>query len=129
MKNTIWFYVFIVIIGLIGLTITGCKDTNVPVYVCVHTFGEWIITTPSTATQEGEETRTCTKCGYAEKRPIPADTNDPDCNHAYGEWVTTTPPTATKDGEQARHCTKCGHKQTHNLPATGDPNCEHSFGE
>ncbi|MBR6186700.1 MAG: DUF11 domain-containing protein [Clostridia bacterium] len=36
-----------------------------------HTWGEWEVTTPATASQEGEETRVCQKCGIWETRPIP----------------------------------------------------------
>ena len=51
-----------------------------------HTFGEWVVTTAPTCTQDGLETRTCSACGEVETRVIPA------AGHDY------------KDGK----CTVCG---------------------
>ena len=51
-----------------------------------HTFGEWIVTTAPTCTQDGLEARTCSACGEVETRVIPA------AGHDY------------KDGK----CTVCG---------------------
>ena len=51
-----------------------------------HTFGEWVVTTQPTCTQDGLETRTCSACGEVETRVIPA------AGHDY------------KDGK----CTVCG---------------------
>ena len=51
-----------------------------------HTFGEWVVTTAPTCTQDGLETRTCSACGEVETRVIPA------AGHHY------------KDGK----CTVCG---------------------
>ena len=41
-----------------------------------HTFGEWIVTTQPTCTQDGLETRTCSACGEVETRVIPASGHD-----------------------------------------------------
>ena len=37
-----------------------------------HTFGEWETVTKPTAEKEGEEKRTCTKCGYEETKTVSA---------------------------------------------------------
>lgn len=37
-----------------------------------HTWGEWTVTTPATYDEAGVETRTCSVCGEAETREIPA---------------------------------------------------------
>ena len=37
-----------------------------------HSWGDWVVTTQPTATTEGVETRTCSNCGAAETRAIPA---------------------------------------------------------
>lgn len=46
-----------------------------------HDFGEWVVTKEATVIEEGEETRTCAKCGAAETRAIekltPAPAPDP----------------------------------------------------
>ncbi len=54
-----------------------------------HEYGEWTTTKEPTATEEGEESRTCTICGKVDTRPIsptgsPEDPDDPD--------KPTTPP-------------------------------------
>ena len=36
-----------------------------------HTWSAWTVSVPPTATQQGEETRVCAKCGTWETRPIP----------------------------------------------------------
>ncbi|MEE0415954.1 MAG: hypothetical protein UDM11_03560 [Oscillospiraceae bacterium] len=41
-----------------------------------HTFGEWVVTTAPTCTQDGLETRTCSACGEVETRVIPAAGHD-----------------------------------------------------
>ncbi|MBQ9878852.1 MAG: leucine-rich repeat domain-containing protein [Clostridia bacterium] len=38
----------------------------------VHTWGAWVETTPATATEDGEKTRTCSVCGGKEIDVIPA---------------------------------------------------------
>lgn len=40
--------------------------------VCTHEGAEWVVTTPVTCTEDGEETRTCNACGYFETRVIEA---------------------------------------------------------
>lgn len=62
----------------------------------VHVYGEWTTTKQPTATEEGEESRTCTLCGHVDKRPIsptgtPEDPDDPD------KPDTPTPPPADAD--------------------------------
>ena len=37
-----------------------------------HSFGNWVVTTEATCTEEGVETRTCTACGKTETRPVSA---------------------------------------------------------
>ena len=41
-----------------------------------HTFGEWVVTTAPTCTQDGLETSTCSACGEVETRVIPASGHD-----------------------------------------------------
>ncbi len=39
----------------------------------VHAFGDWQVTKQPTHTQEGEQTRTCTVCNYAQTQSVAAD--------------------------------------------------------
>ena len=48
----------------------------------VHAYGDWTVTKQPTATQDGEESRTCSICGKVDTRAIsptgPVDPDDPD---------------------------------------------------
>ena len=37
-----------------------------------HTYGDWVVTKPATATEEGEQEKVCTACGHTVKSPLPA---------------------------------------------------------
>ncbi|MCL2164348.1 MAG: hypothetical protein FWH55_08160, partial [Oscillospiraceae bacterium] len=59
----------------------------------------WIVTTPATCEEEGEETRVDNNDPtHVEKRPVAA------LGHDWGEWVETTPATCEEDGEETRVC-------------------------
>lgn len=112
-----------------------------------HTFGKWVITTEPTCVDEGEETRTCEKCGATETRTIPAKGHSPidawssdesghwhacaNCDehldaaeHNFGEWVEKDAVTCTEGGTEARTCATCGYEETRETDPAG-----HSFGE
>ena len=74
-----------------------------------HTFGEWAVTTESTCTAEGEETRTCSVCGVTETRPVEKKA------HTFGDWVTTKEATVFESGERKRTCTACGFEETEEI--------------
>lgn len=57
----------------------------------VHKFSQWQVTRAATETAKGEQTRTCSVCGYTEKTEIPA-TKKPDAPHTgdginLGIWM------------------------------------------
>ena len=90
------------------MTAVGCDNGNdTPAHV--HEWGEWVQTKAPTATEEGEETKTCATCGEKETRPIPKTTH----THDWGEWAVTTPPTTTAEGVETRTCKRDpSHKET-----------------
>lgn len=49
---------------------SGCDEKS---EFAAHTYGEWEITTPPTTTEEGEQTRECTVCGYEDTQTIPVE--------------------------------------------------------
>ncbi len=55
--------------------VCSCGDSYVDTYTAAlgHDFGEWVVTKEATLTEEGIETRTCTRegCGATETRAIP----------------------------------------------------------
>ena len=65
-----------------------------------HAWGEWKVTTEPTCTEEGEETRTCMRCGETETRAVAA------LGHDYVETVTE--PTCTEKGFTTHKCSRCG---------------------
>ena len=68
-----------------------------------HTFGEWIVTTAPTCTQDGLETRTCSACGEVETMVIDAtghhykDGKCTDCGAADPGYQPTQPGVKTGD--------------------------------
>ena len=68
-----------------------------------HTFGEWVVTTAPTCTQDGLETRTCTGCGEVETMVIDAtghhykDGKCTDCGAADPGYQPTQPGVKTGD--------------------------------
>lgn len=63
-----------------------------------HAFGEWIVQTPATETQEGTKSRSCGTCGYVDLQTIPKAEHE----HTFSEkW--------TYDENQHWHEAACGH--------------------
>ena len=90
------------------ITVTQDPET------CEHTWGEWEVTTKATCTEEGEETRVCSRCQTEETRKTEA------LGHQFGEWKVVKEPTATEDGYEERVCERCDVKETKVLSATGE---------
>ena len=77
---------------------TGCTEK---LGVAPHTYGDWTVVTPPTATVDGEQERICSVCGYKQVESIPA-TGEPaqvpvtvtggngTGNYTEGETVTIT---------------------------------------
>ena len=78
-----------------------------------HAFGDWSETVPVTCAEDGEKARTCTVCGYTEKRTAPV------LDHAWGTWTVAQEPTATEPGREVRICERCGAEETRSIPAAG----------
>ena len=118
-----------------------------------HTFGEWVETTPATAAEPGEKTRTCSVCQYAQTETIPVTACDHDYTYKYDEnqhWQQCSKCNETTEREdhtggeynctEPAACTVCGYEYTdpdnhfpwapNEVPATctepgysGDPEC------
>ncbi|MBR6718383.1 MAG: hypothetical protein IKI77_08585, partial [Oscillospiraceae bacterium] len=74
--------------GLVSLT-----QDDLTEQAAGHIWGAWTVTKQPTATAEGEEVRTCSRCNETEKRVIPAD---PSLTTTTTTTTTTTPkPTTT----------------------------------
>ena len=85
-----------------------------------HEWGEWTVTKPASCTVNGEEQRSCLKCGNAEKRIV----------RAYGHRLKYTEekkPTCTEKGHTAYETCQnegCGYTDYIEIPPTG-----HIFGK
>ncbi|MBO4216562.1 MAG: leucine-rich repeat protein [Clostridia bacterium] len=79
-----------------------------------HDFGEWAVTVPVSCTENGVETRVCSRDhSHTETRLIGAS------GHVFGEWTVTVAPTETEAGVKTRVCSVCGGKETEKIPALG----------
>lgn len=85
---------------------TPCPDAE-------HSFGEPVVVTPATCTEEGLQTITCSVCGLTQDQAIPV------IDHSFGDWIETTAPGCSTEGERERTCGACGAKETQVIPATG----------
>ena len=63
-----------------------------------HTYGEWVVVTPATETEEGLKSRTCTGCGYNETAVIPA----------IGKDTPVTPDTPVSGDAKVHNFTESG---------------------
>ncbi len=80
--------------------------------ICEHEY-KGVVTTPSTCTQKGMKTFTCSKCGdsYTEELPLAA--------HEYTSQVTR-PSTCAQKGIKTFTCSECGDSYTEELPLTAE---------
>jgi len=103
MNNKRFFLVLIVLIAIIGLTLTGCDNEN-PGTGC-NACGECAVCNPNTG---------CNDCGECADCEPDTDCNDcgecevcnSDCEHIPGE-PQTTPATCIADGSTVTRCTEC----------------------
>ena len=51
----------------------GCGEKTIKQQALGHSFGEWLIVTPVTASEDGLRQRECSVCGYKESEVIKAD--------------------------------------------------------
>lgn len=83
--------------------------------VCDHSWGAWTETKPATCDVDGEETRTCSKCGETETKPIPAT------GHDWDDGVVTTPATCGDPGVKTFTCQNdSSHTKTEVIDPTGN---------
>ena len=68
-----------------------------------HVWGEWVVETPSTCTQQGTEKRTCTTCDAVERRPLDVLPHEWEAS-----FEVDKPVTCVEDGLKSNHCKHCG---------------------
>lgn len=84
-----------------------------------HIWGEWVVETPSTCTQQGTEKRACTTCDAVERRPLDVLPHEWEAN-----FTVDKPVTCVEDGLKSNHCKHCGATRY----ATPIPSVGHVFG-
>ena len=82
MKNKTNLIGIIAIMAIIAFVIVACDNGTKP---CSHDWSSWLEITPASMTEglvevNGEEERTCSKCGTEQTRPITFQT------YFYGTW-------------------------------------------
>ena len=95
-----------------GQTITS---DNIPIDPTAHDWGEWVVTTASTCTVKGEETRTC--------KHNDSHTETRDINPLGHDWQWVDTATVTQNGTERLTCSVCKETQGSSRPtyATGTP--------
>ena len=88
-----------------------------------HCFGPWITQEEPSQWQEGVAVRSCTICGFQERKAI-----EWSCPHSYGPWEQRIPAQVGREGLEARICTQCGQEETRAIPALEDAPHIHVFG-
>ncbi len=68
-----------------------------------HDWSDWEVT-EATCTEDGERSRTCSKCSTKETETLYADGE----SHVWGDWYVDTVADKNNPGLQYRFCTECG---------------------
>lgn len=76
-----------------------------------HVFGQWMVTTPATCTEDGYQVREC-DCGAEDFGTIPSP------GHAWVETAVIKEPTPIEEGVKSLHCDVCGADTTAPIAAT-----------
>ena len=77
-----------------------------------HSFGQWMVTTEPTCTEEGIKTREC-DCGVTERAAVPA------VGHSWDAGRITREPTAEADGVKTYTCLVCKATKTEPVKYSG----------
>lgn len=94
--------------GLDRYTCSGCGysyDVETDAKVCDHNWGEGVVTTPATCTEDGVRTYTCSNCGDTKTAGINKLGHDP----AEAVQENVVPGTCTTAGsyDSVVYCTRC----------------------
>lgn len=111
-----------------GKHCSECNEIVVPQSVAPatgHSFGDWVITTQPTETEQGSKRRDCANCDAFETDIVAA------LSHDHSRWDAITleavAPTCTTTGlTEGKKCSDCGetYLPQYTVPATG-----HTYGE
>lgn len=119
-----------------------CKDCRSEIKNQDHSFGAWSVIQSPTCAEPGSESRSCSACGYAQTRSVPASghsygdawSSDPSghwracavCGaeeeaaaHELGAWTATMPATCEEAGAESRACATCGYEESRAVPPLG----------
>lgn len=96
-----------------GMVLTAPTETA----ALGHSWGAWEITKPATEAEDGEKSRTCSRCNETETQVIPATGHTCD----WGEWEIKDAPTDYEPGWAQRVCkTNAAHTESAFLPVLTD---------
>lgn len=93
-------------------TVMTVAETTVPKDpVCQHVFGQYVVDSLPTCTENGSMYRSCSLCGKKETKTTDAT------GHVYGEWSETQAATCTSPGRKERTCIQCAnHTEREDVP-------------
>ena len=98
-----------------GEIVFACNECDEGGYTGViakkpHTMSAFEVTKQPTCA-DGEQTATCTVCGYTVIESVPAVDK-----HELGEWVEVKPATCANEGLKEARCKHCDHVRQVTLP-------------
>ena len=98
--------------GEIVFACPGCDEGGYTGVIAkkAHTMSEFEVTKQPTCA-DGEQTATCTECGYTVVEPVLAVDK-----HEMGEWVEVKPATCANEGLKESHCQNCDYVRQLTLP-------------
>lgn len=62
------------ILGISMLYLVSCGGSRTS--TCSHTYGPWIVSKAAICEEDGQKTKTCSKCGYVKTQKITAKGHD-----------------------------------------------------
>lgn len=74
--------------------------------LCKHEYGQTVTIKKATCTNDGETSRTCTKCNYTVTEIVKK------LDHDFDQSVTIKEATCTNNGETSHTCRVCGYTET-----------------
>jgi len=113
MKKMLKTFGIIVILTVIGLGMSACKDDKTETS-CSHSYSDWTTKTEATCAAAKVEKRVCSLCNNEETR----NEGEPLGTHSYSSWTTKTEATCIAAKVEKRICAICELEETQNI---GDP--------
>ena len=120
MKRRIFLiFIVIAIAACVAATLSACDLFGNSGCGNNHEFGEVVVVTAPTCTEDGTGKKVCAVCGYEKSGFILKSTG-----HDFGEKVVEKEATCDEQGKESKTCSVCGYKEEFVIPIR-----QHELGE